>query len=147
MKDCEALAEELMGEMRALHRAKPQKHLNEAFSGEAFILDYLANTDGTAQPSTIGGEMGVSSARVATALNSLEKKGLVRRHIDTNDRRRILIELTEQGRATARHHHEAVRRVVSRMLDLLGEDDAREYIRINKRLAQMLPACEEMTEG
>ncbi|MCL2491743.1 MAG: MarR family transcriptional regulator [Coriobacteriia bacterium] len=140
------LAAELMDEMKSLHSIKPQQHINEAFRGEAFILDYIATHEGTVLPSEIGHVMDVSSARIANALGNLEKKGLITRRIDTGDRRRILIELTAHGKEMAHKHHQAILGVVSKMLSLLGEDDAKEYVRINKRLSQILPDCDDFVQ-
>jgi DNA-binding MarR family transcriptional regulator len=138
------LAAELLQGMKSLHRVKPQKDIQEALQGEAFILDYIASHEGDVLPSEIGNKMEVSSARIATALNSLEKKGLVTRQIDTQDRRMILIAITQEGRKIAKKHQEAVLRVATKMLRLLGEHDAKEYVRIQKRLAEILPTCEEL---
>ena len=139
----EMLAGELLDEMRTLHKVKMQKHINEAFRGEAFILDYIAEHEGVL-PSQIGHEMEVSSARIASALNNLEKKGMITRQIDRHDRRKILIELTGEGREAADRHRQAMLRYITQMLRMLGEDDAREYIRIQKRLAEILPCCAEL---
>jgi DNA-binding MarR family transcriptional regulator len=146
MQEYEALASNLMDEMKSLHRIKPQKHLNEAFQGEAFILDYLVSQNGEAQPKQLGNEMDVSSARVATALNNLERKGLIARHMDALDRRRILIELTEKGREIAEQHHCAIHQMITKMLSLLGEDDAREYVRLQSLLVEKLPECADLIE-
>ena len=138
------LAIELMDEMKSLHSVKPQKHINEAFRGEAFILDYVASKKGGVLPSEIGHQMDVSSARVANALNNLEKKEMITRRIDNRDRRKIVIELTDKGREMALAHNKTVQDFISKMLSLLGEDDAREYVRLQKRLTQILPNCEEL---
>ena len=139
----EQLAHELLVEMKSLHKAKSQKHIIEALRGEAFILDCIAERDGCVQPSAIGSEMEVSSARIASALNNLEKKGLITRQIDTEDRRRIQIDLTPKGEEVAKEHRKAVLGVATEMLRMLGEDDAKEYVRILKRLTEILPECAE----
>jgi DNA-binding MarR family transcriptional regulator len=141
-----SLADELLDGMKSLHSVKTQKHINEAYRGEAFILDYLYHHDGEVVPSDLGCEMEVSSARVASALNNLEKKGLVTREIDINDRRRILLGITEAGRRLAQQHHDIIHAAIAEMLTYLGEHDAREYVRIQKRLAEILPNCNELAE-
>ncbi|MCL2818438.1 MAG: MarR family transcriptional regulator [Actinomycetia bacterium] len=140
------LAVQLMDEMRSLHNIKPQQQINEAFRGEAFIIDYIANRQGDVLPSEIGQVMDVSSARVANALNNLEKKELITRRIDTEDRRCIVCELTKKGHQLAQQHHQMMQEVISKMLSSLGEDDAKEYVRIMSKLAKSLPGCEELKE-
>jgi len=91
-------------------------------------------------PGQISGEMGISSARVATALNNLEDKGLITREIDIEDRRKIIVRLTPMG---ADHVDEWQRRLLEKLADILvriGEDDARELVRITGKLAGVLSA-------
>jgi len=135
--DYEALAIEMLGKMQALRKTRPQKHINESLHGEAFVLHYIAQRGGNVLPGEISGEMNVSSARVAVALNSLESKGLITRQIDTSDRRKILVRITPEGKALEEKHQRIVIEGAAKLLALLGERDAVEYIRITGRLAEL----------
>jgi len=135
--DYSALAAKLLDSMQALHRARPQKHINESLHGEAFVLRFIAQHGGDVLPGEISGEMGVSSARIAAALNSLESKSLITRQIDLSDRRKILVGITPEGKALARQQQQAVIAGTSKMLALLGERDALEYVRITSKLAEI----------
>ena len=136
--DYSALANELLEKTKSLRRAKPQKNMDVSMQGEAFVLHYLANRDEGVLPGEISNEMRVSSARIAQALNNIEKKGWITRRIDTQDRRRILVDLTPEGKAAAQRHRQAATDFAVKMLSMLGEHDAREYVRITGRLAEML---------
>ena len=141
--DYPALARQLLDSMQALHKFRPQKHINEAMQGEAFVLRFIMTNDaheGGVLPGEISGEMGVSSARVAAALNSLEGKGLITRQIDLSDRRKILVKITGEGKALAQQQQQNVVAGAAKMLTLLGEHDAREYVRITGRLAEIASA-------
>jgi len=83
--------------------------------------------------------MGISTARIAAALGSLESKGLITRRIDEKDRRRILVELTDAGREKEAEHAKGIMRVLVRMLENLGEADAIEFLRILKKVAEHPP--------
>lgn len=132
-----SLAVELLDRMQALHRAKPQKSIVDAIQGEGFVLHYIASRNGDVLPGDICGGMNVSSARIAQTLNNIEKKGWITRRIDTNDRRRIIISLTPDGRDAAEKHYQEVLGAAVSMLDTLGERDAKEYVRIIGRLADI----------
>ena len=132
------LAAELFSYMGNVRRVKSQKHINESLQGEAFVLHCVAKRGGDVQPGEIGGEMNVSTARIATALNSLEKKGLITRQIDTSNRRHILVGITPEGIKKEEEHQKTALEKLAKMLELLGEDDAREYVRIMRRLAELL---------
>ena len=136
--DYTALATQFLDSMQALRKFRPQKHINEAMHGEAFVLRFILLHGGDVLPGEIGSEMGVSSARVAAALNSLEDKGLITRQIDLNDRRKILVSITPEGRALAEEQERAVVENTAKMLALLGEHDAKEHIRIMSRLAEIM---------
>jgi DNA-binding MarR family transcriptional regulator len=141
--DYNELAMEFLSCMGAVQRMKPHKHIEGALRGEEFVLGYIAHNGGKALPGEIGSNMKVSTARVAAALNNLEKKGYITRQIDPGNRRQILVELTKEGRDLTEKHQENVLSYTMKMLELLGEDDAKEYVRIMRRLADNLPnICE-----
>lgn len=79
----------------------------------------------------------ISTGRVATALKSLEKKGMIVRREDPQDGRRVLVYVTESGRAFAHEKHEKAMSEMERMLRLLGEEDAQELVRIVKRMVDL----------
>jgi DNA-binding MarR family transcriptional regulator len=139
--DYRELAAAFFKDLHSLKKARPQKHISESLRGETFALQYIAFHDGPVLPGEISGEMGISSARIAAALNSLEKKGLVTRRIDPDDRRRILVELTELGKEQARKHTEEILDNITQMFSVLSEKDAREYVRITAILAKNMKGC------
>ncbi|MCL2697048.1 MAG: MarR family winged helix-turn-helix transcriptional regulator [Oscillospiraceae bacterium] len=133
------LALELLENMKALFKTKTHHHINEAMCGEAFGLQYIAMNGGSVLPGDISSEMNVSSARVAAALNSLENKGLITRSTDKNDRRKVIVEITPQGRDIAEKHWNNITYGASKFLSLLGENDAAEFVRIMGRLKEIMP--------
>lgn len=133
------LAAQFMEQMAVLGPGRPHKRINESMRGEAFVLQYLDTHQGPIPPGEISGAMGISSARMATALNSLERKELVIRKEDPRDRRRILVYMTAKGKALAEERYREVLQLTSEMLSLLGEEDAKELVRIMGRLVNLLP--------
>lgn len=111
--------------------------LDESLQGEIFTLFYLRDRNELVLPGEISGEMSISSARVASILNSLESKGLLERQIDKTDRRRILVNLTQEGKEKAEEHNEEVINMITKMFELLGEDDSKEFVRITGRIIDM----------
>lgn len=138
--DYTKLAEQLLQSMFVFHRSDPQKKIHDSMHGEAFVLQCIYQHAGELVPGEIRDIMDISSARIAATLNSLEKKALITRQIDASDRRRILIALTPAGKEAAEAHQRAVTENAATFLRLLGEHDAMEYVRITKKLAQLIPA-------
>ncbi|MCL2408716.1 MAG: transcriptional regulator [Oscillospiraceae bacterium] len=112
--------------------------------GEMFILDYLARKNDTVMPGELSAMMRDGSARTAIALRNLEEKGYIERDIDKTDRRKILVSITEEGRALAREEHEAAVKKMRIIFDELGKEDAMEYIRIVGRVVDITKKLEEV---
>lgn len=142
--DYNKLAAEFLGNMGVVRKAKMQKNINEALQGEGPVLHYIARNGEAVQPGEISQKLNISTARVAATLNSLEKKEMITRQIDTNNRRQILVKITQKGKDSAESHHKTIMNITAEMLELLGEQDAQEYVRITKRLAEILPNCEDL---
>ena len=60
-------------------------------------LDWLV--DGPKAAGEISGGTGLSSAATTSLIDRLERRGFVRRIRDPQDRRRVLVEMTEDGRS------------------------------------------------
>lgn len=129
------LASEFLHAMPHLHRSRPQKQITESMRGEHFIVQYINIMGRKVQPSEISAEMEISTARVAAALNGLEKKGMIRREIDPSDRRRILVDLTDVGRERADEVSEHMMYGVRMLFEYLGIDDSRDLVRLVKRMS------------
>ena len=132
------LAKEMMQNMQLLSRAGQQKSINDCVHGEAFVLYFVKQKQGGIVPGDISEAMGISTARVAAALNSLEGKGYVTREIDKGDRRRIIVKLTPEGREYADEQEKFYMGMITEMLTALGERDAAEYVRITGKLAAIM---------
>lgn len=129
----------IMENSHKLRRANPQKQIDESLQGERFVLQFIASQNRDVLPGEISTEMGISSARIAVTLNGLEKKGLITRQIDTSDRRRILVDLTLEGKTLVEERRQEALERVTKMFSRLGEHDAREYVRITAKLAEVDP--------
>ena len=110
---------------------------NPAFHGEIFILKMLAMEDRPFLPGELSAMRHMSTARVAMALKSLECKGMIERAVDKKDRRKVLVTITEQGKAQVKKIDDEFLANVRRLTDELGEEDSSEYIRIVGRLIEI----------
>ena len=132
---------ELLEKMRKLRKTRPHQVITDSLHGEAYILEYISLQPEGIIPRDISREMNISSARVAMSLNRLEEKGLITRRPDTLDRRRILVTVTEKGNCTAENMRNSVLEHAVKILDLLGEQDATEYLRITGKLVDLISSC------
>ena len=83
--------------------------------------------------------MGVSSARVAALLGSLEKKNLIWRTPDPYDHRKIKIYQTELGKRKFSEIYGELKRNTSILFSKLGEDDVDDILRILRKIVNITP--------
>ena len=98
--------------------------------GEAPVLQYLSGVNTDVIPSEIAKKLSFSRARMSHILESLEGKGYILRRTDPNDRRRVLVSITEAGRDFAAKKNAESVASLSKQLSALGEHDAQELVRI-----------------
>lgn len=139
----DALVREFIDLMRRMSRTKPQHKMNGFLCGEHFIVHYLYDCVDFATPGEISEKTATSTARIAAALNSLENKGIIKREISKEDRRRILVSLTDKGRALGEEKKEEFLNHVVEMFDAIGESDSRELVRIVKKICTVVEEKEK----
>lgn len=88
-------------------------------------LHALAARNGTASPSTLAADLDMAPASVTGRIDALEKRGLVRRAHPPEDRRRVQVELTDEGRTTWRGALDVVGHEEYRLLGVLTPDERR----------------------
>jgi DNA-binding MarR family transcriptional regulator len=87
----------------------------------------------------LAGAEGISAPSLSAHVDRLESLGLIRRVRSSDDRRRVGLELTPEGRAT-------VRRVRARRTTWLAERLRRLSDTDRERIEQALPALESLLE-
>lgn len=112
----------------------PAAQAGEFVRGESATLGYLSQTDAETTPGDLAREFGVSTARIASLLNGLERKGYVIREHSGEDRRKVIVIITDAGREVLRRKHDAGLNRLALLLEELGEHDARELVRISERV-------------
>lgn len=90
-------------------------------------------------PSRLGRGLMLSSAGVTSRIDRLERRGYVRRLPDPDDRRGVIVELTDTGRATV---DEAVAANTASHLELLERFDSEELATLEALLRKLLAGME-----
>ena len=132
--DYSALASELINVRTNLLQVPADQQLSKMVKGELFVLNYLGTHEKIIHPKELSEKMAVSTARIASLLNHMEEKNLIRRSPDPADSRQIVVVLTEEGRAAIHRIRGEVIAYVSAMLESLGPEDAESYIRIQSKI-------------
>ena len=135
------LSHELFEQLARMRRGMHPSARN-SMRGEMAVIRalHLADVAGEADPtpSQIAECSHLRPARVAHVLRALDDKGWSSRSHDTQDRRRVTVTLTEQGETERARRRAEFDRRGAEFLRELGEQDAREALRILKRCNEIL---------
>lgn len=96
--------------------------LDDGYRGMFVILRILQ--DGPVSAGEIATEMNVSTARVASALKSLEGKGYITREKNHSDGRKVIVSITQKGNDAFDERKGRVVGVIQPMIDKLSEHEA-----------------------
>ena len=140
--DYRELAEEFC-QMR-IKNAKTAARIEDTVTikGETNVLLFLAGAKEAILAGKIAKELNLSASRGTNILNSLEKKGLIERSSDKEDRRKVYISLTDEGKLLIAHKHDEMVGRLEKVFRSLGEEDSKEYIRIMKKLLRIMDGAE-----
>ncbi len=128
------MAEELL-EMHVQLRGREVNQEMEVYArGEIRALSFLYDNGQKAYPGELSQEMGVSTARIAVLIKRMEEKGWVTRSADTQDSRHIIVSLTPAGMEVLQHQRNDTIGLIANALERLGEEDAKTYLRIRKKM-------------
>ncbi|MDR0885840.1 MAG: MarR family winged helix-turn-helix transcriptional regulator [Clostridiales Family XIII bacterium] len=130
--DYREAARKLMKTMMNSHRMDGNSwdDINRMSKGEMFVLSYLHAHGGTVKAKEIMDFMHISSARATVLFSAMEEKGYIIRVTDTVDRRRIIIELQENGKQFVGAKFNKMVTHIANALESMGEEDATELIRL-----------------
>lgn len=88
-------------------------------------------------PTMISDYLHLSTARVANALKSFEKKRYIRHSHDMQDRRRVTVSLTPLGKQIAQENLDDILEKINELMHDIGEEDADEFIRLMKKMCRL----------
>jgi DNA-binding MarR family transcriptional regulator len=127
---------------------KIHRHFQEAFRaslGEAGLTKeewkvLMALHDSVRSHGWLCQDLDVSTGAMTNRLDKLERRGLIRRAPDPNDRRGVLLELTETGDAELKKYVEAGAGRERELVDHLTAADKQELNRLMSKLLASLQA-------
>lgn len=131
------LAIELFVNMRKIAKMPIQKKIGEISHGEMRILGHLISENDGVSAGELSEKLDLTTPRVASALNSLAKKGFIERSRNPIDKRIVIVNITAVGKKIMLERREEAISMAEMFLEKLGEKDATELIRIMKRINEI----------
>ena len=99
----------------------------ESKSGQGRIL-HLLDTEGPILQRDLQARLGVKSGSLSEILSKLEREGLIARETDPRDRRRVIVRMTDAGRAHAEEHRK--KPMEKDWFQALDQEQSEELIRL-----------------
>ena len=133
------LAEEIREIFDRRKHGMPHEEISAAMRGEMAVLRLLAMENRALTAGEISRMLHMTTSRIAAVLGALDKKALIVRSTDAQDKRRVQVTLTTKGLAICHRKKQAALKNISNALSQLGEKDAREFVRLMRRMNDVLP--------
>ncbi len=135
--DYTELAIQLIDMRASAPQIKMERTMSQIARGEVLALNYLAANGNRAYPKDMSKALMLTTARVAAMLKSLEGQDMITRTPDPADNRQVIVCLTEKGIALVEDRRTGLIHSVAKMLEALGEEDAKAYVRIQAKLVEL----------
>ena len=121
-------------------RSRMQQEISRGTKGEPFVVQELSRK-GPQTPSQLAQAMKATTGRVSTLLSVLEKKGQIVRETDPDDRRSVLVSLTETGHRRAQKQRDDMREAVCWIFSQMGERRTREFVDLSIEFTTYMTLC------
>ena len=94
----------------------------------------IIGMEGEIMPSTIGKYTGMEKSSLTRMVDDLEKKGIVFRKTDPEDRRKVLVSLTDKGLECYNYSNE----IADELLKFVDEKDVEDYVQSLETMVRIL---------
>ena len=128
----ENLGEELYNLLAELLNQRTNRTVFDSLRGEYGVLRYLVYVKNHVSAGQLTEQLHVVPGRMTDILKSLEHKQLIVRQRDENDRRKVNVVITEEGRRQAKEMRQHISDQYQGMFQILGKKDTEELIRLLK---------------
>src|SRR5664280_2086698 len=106
---------------------------NELSKNQPMVIKIIS-MEGEMMPSTIGKYTGMEKSSLTRMVDDLEKKGIVSRKTDPDDRRKVLVSLTEKGLEYYNYFNE----IADELLGFVDEKDVEDYVQSLETMVKIL---------
>ena len=104
--------------------------------GESGVLLYLSNNNNVSQ-SELSEQLNVTMPRILAIINTLRAKKLIIKRIDSNDKRRTIISITEKGKKDIIQKKKNAISFIEKIIKELSDEEIEQYISINRKIEEI----------
>ena len=110
---------------------------NELSKNQPMVIKIIS-MEGEMMPSTIGKYTGMEKSSLTRMVDDLEKKGIVSRNTDPDDRRKVLVSLTEKGLEYYNCLNKITAEMADEILKFVDEKDIEDYVQSLETMVRIL---------
>ncbi len=132
------LAKEILEILSRMEKCSILSKRNFLLKGEDLFLATLNEIGGMSTPSKLSECTDFTPARLSAIIKSLESKGYIIRQQDELDKRCSIIEITGKGAEYSGQLKTTAVRNSLEIIDKLGEKDSVEFLRLMKKLFEIM---------
>lgn len=110
---------------------------NELSKNQPMVIKIIG-MEGEMMPSTIGKYTGMEKSSLTRMVDDLEKKGIVSRKTDPDDRRKVLVSLTEKGLEYYNCLNKITAEMADEILKFVDEKDIEDYVQSLETMVRIL---------
>ena len=126
--------------------ASENAEIKELSKNQPAVLTIIGQTK-EIMPSTIGKYVGMDRSSLSRMVDSLEEKDFVLRKNDPEDRRKVLVSLTEKGERCYELLNRIAEEMATELLSLGEEQDYRDFQESLETMVRVLRKIESAMEG
>lgn len=141
------LAREILETLSNMEKRNVLSKRKFLLKGEDLFLVVLDEIGGMSSPSQLSEYTDFTPARLSAIIKALEGKGYILRHQDELDKRCTVIEITKNGAAQSKEIKNAAINNSLAIIEKLGEKDSLEFLRLIKRLFDIMESEERRGEN
>ncbi len=114
------------------------RKFNDDNAGISCMLKYLQEVGKPVSAGEISRHMHVSTARISVLLKKMSERNFIIRGNSSEDARRLMISLSEKGKAECLRRKEEMIDIFSRIIDEIGEERMEEFISISQDIKKVV---------
>lgn len=122
--------EELYNLLAELINQKINRTVLDSIRGEYGVLRHLVDVEDKIGAGMLTERLHVVPGRMTDILNSLEKKGLIKRYKDEEDKRRVNVCITAAGKKEVQQKRNYISQEYRGLFQILGRENTKELIRL-----------------
>ncbi|MBQ7118045.1 MAG: winged helix DNA-binding protein [Clostridia bacterium] len=132
------LAREILETLSVMEKRNMLTNRKLLLKGEDLFLVVLDEMGGMSTPSQLSEYTDFTPARLSAIIKALEGKGYILRQQNEIDKRSAIIEITEKGSSYSKELKEATIKNSLGIIEKLGEKDSFEFVRLLKKLFDVM---------